>query len=182
MAKLPIRFGPSGEGSDAESEKPGDTVGSNEASVLGAPVDVEQALERWRDRALRLQAEKENYRKHVRRRAKEEIAVERERILRAFLGIADDLARALEAEQADAMSLRKGVEMTYRNLRRALEQEGASVIDALGTRFDPEWHEAVSTVPYREARVKPRTVVDVVEEGYRMGDRVLRPARVVVAV
>jgi molecular chaperone GrpE len=72
--------------------------------------------------------------------------------------------------------------MTYRNLRQSLDREGLQEIEAQGQVFDPTWHEAVGTVPHRDAGVKPQTVVEVMEEGYRLGDRIVRPARVIVAV
>jgi molecular chaperone GrpE len=136
----------------------------------------------WRDRALRLQAERENYRKRQRRLAEEQVAAERERFLRTLLDIVDDLTRALNAHEADAASLRQGVAMTYRGLRQALDREGVEPIEAQDQRFDPTWQEAVGTVAHRDAGVKPETVVDVVQEGYRVDNRILRPARVIVAV
>jgi molecular chaperone GrpE len=152
---------------------------------IGAVVEPgkgKEDLEMWRDRALRLQAERENYRKRQRRLAEEQVVANRKRMLCAFLGVADDLARALNAHEADAASLRQGVAMTYRNLRQALDHEGVQAIEAKGEPFDPTWHEAVGTVRHQDADVKPQTVIDVMEEGYRLGERVLRPARVIVAV
>jgi molecular chaperone GrpE len=102
-------------------------------------------------------------------------------VLRSFLRVADDLERALNADGVDGDSLRQGVDLTHQALMRILDQEGAEPIEALGQPFDPAWHEAVGTVPNGHAGVKPDTVVEVVEAGYRMGDRLLRPARVIVA-
>jgi molecular chaperone GrpE len=141
----------------------------------------EESLQVWRDRALRLQAEMENFRKRQRRLAEERILADRERVLRSFLRVADDLERALNADGVDSDSLRQGVDLTHQALMRILDQEGAEPIEALGQPFDPAWHEAVGTVPNGHARVKPDTVVEVVEAGYRMGGRLLRPARVIVA-
>jgi molecular chaperone GrpE len=143
--------------------------------------EEEESLDLWRDRALRLQAEIENFRKRQQRLAEERILADRERLLRAFLRVADDLERALNADGADAGDLRQGVDLTYRSLVRLLDQEGAEPIDAAGRPFDPAWHEAVGTVPHVRAGAAPDTVVEVVEAGYRLGDRLLRPARVIVA-
>ena len=140
-----------------------------------------ESLEAWRDRALRLQAEIENFRKRQRRLAEERILADRERLLRSFLRVADDLERALNADGVDGENLRQGVDLTHQTLMRILDQEGAEPIEALGQPFDPAWHEAVGTVPNGHAGVEPDTVVEVVEAGYRMGDRLLRPARVIVA-
>jgi molecular chaperone GrpE (heat shock protein) len=152
----------------------------------GSPADTdhpgEESIEIWRDRALRLQAEIENYRKRQRRLAQKEIASERERLLNAFAHVADDLRRALDAGESDAKGLREGVALTYRNLVRLLSQEGVEPIEAQGERFNPALHEAVATVPHAKAGVQPQTVIEVTERGYKMGERLLRPARVIVAV
>lgn len=141
---------------------------------------LEEELETWRDRALRLQAELENFRKRQRRLAEDRIEANRVRLLRNFLMVADDLDRALRAE-GDQESLRDGVEMTYRSLKQMLKQEGVEQIVAEGGRFDPEWHEAVGTVPHQQADVRRDTIVEVTQEGYILNGRLLRPARVIVA-
>jgi molecular chaperone GrpE len=143
--------------------------------------EEENSADEWRDRALRLQAEMENFRKRQQRLADERVSSDRERLLRAFLGVADDLDRALRADGNDVESLRQGVDLTYKSLLRVLNQEGAEPIEAVHQTFDPQWHEAVGTVPHNKVDVEPDTVVEVVQKGYRLGDRLLRPARVLVA-
>ncbi len=151
----------------------------------------EESVEIWRDRALRLQAEIDNFRKRQRRLAEERVVADRERLLRSFLRVGDDLERALAQQTAaqrtanaggtDVESLRQGVDLTYRSLMHMLDQEGAEPIEAAGQPFDPAWHEAVGTVPSPNVGVEPDTVVEVVQTGYRLGDRLLRPARVIAA-
>lgn len=141
---------------------------------------LKEELETWRDRALRLQAEIENFRKRQQRLTEERIETNRARLLRNFLMIADDLERALRAE-GNQESLRDGVEMTHRSAQQLLKQEGVEQIEAEGESFDPEWHEAVGTVPHQEADVDRDVVVKVTQQGYRLDGRLLRPARVVVA-
>lgn len=136
----------------------------------------------WQDRALRLQAEMENYRRRQRRLARDEIESERERLLKAFLEVVDDLERALASPSGGGGGLREGVQLTHRAALQRLERENVARIDAQGHRFDPSWHEAVSSVPGRPLGVAPGMVIQVLEPGYRLGDRLLRPARVVVAV
>jgi molecular chaperone GrpE len=135
----------------------------------------------WRDRTLRLQADMDNYRKRQQRLADERIFANRERLLRSLAGVADDLERALNADGANPESLRQGVDLTYRAMVRLLNQEGVEPIPARGQAFDPEWHEAVGTIPHQDAGAEPDTVVEVMQAGYRLGDRLLRPARVIVA-
>jgi molecular chaperone GrpE len=141
----------------------------------------EDIAEMWRDRALRLEAEIDNFRKRQRRLAEEHITADREQLLRGFLVVADDLARALSADTADAESLRQGVDLTLQGLMRLLDQHGVESVPAEGTAFDPKWHEAVGTVSHAVAGVEPDTVVKTIQPGYRLGERLLRPARVVVA-
>lgn len=145
-------------------------------------VERESEEESWRDRALRLQAEMDNFRKRQQRRADEQIDEERVRILGAFLPIVDDLERALAASGGDDQGLRQGVELIRRSALKLLQQEGVEPIEAKGQRFDPNWHEAVATVQRGGRDIAPYTITHVVEPGYRLGDRLLRPARVVVVV
>ncbi len=142
---------------------------------------LREELEQWKDRALRLEAEMDNFRKRLQRLAEERIAADRERLLRNFLDVADDLARALSVDGADAEFIRQGVELTHRSLMNLMNREGVTPIEADGQPFDPAWHEAVGTVPAQQVGKEPDTVVHVVRAGYRIGDRLLRPARVIVA-
>ncbi len=134
------------------------------------------------NRALRLQAEMDTYRLRQQRLAQERIKEERQRLLRAFLGVVDDLERALQATAGDSASLRQGVELTHRAALQLLGKEGVEQIKTQDSPFDPHWHEAVATVGHRGANTEPDTVVQVMEAGYRQGERLLRPAKVVVAV
>lgn len=135
----------------------------------------------WRDLALRLQAEMDNYRKRQQRRAQDEIQAERERLLAAFLGTVDNLERALRSA-GDGQALRQGVQLTHHEAMQLLGKEGVQQVEALDQKFDPAWHDAVATVGHRQANVAPDTVVQVVQPGYRLGDQLLRPAKVIVAV
>jgi molecular chaperone GrpE len=135
----------------------------------------------WRDIALRLQAEMENYRKRQQRLAQDQIRTERERLLGAFLETVDNLDRALSSP-GDGHALRQGVQLTRRDALKLLGKEGVEPVEALNRSFDPAWHEAVATVEHRRANATPETVVQVLQPGYRLGDQLLRPAKVIVAV
>jgi molecular chaperone GrpE len=133
----------------------------------------------WEEKAQRLQAEMDNFRKRQERRADEAIAAERERLLALFLPAIDNLGRALAYQDAqNEEHVRQGVELTRRELLRVLESEGVVPLETIGKPFDPEWHEALATIP---AEVEPGTIVEQVETGYKLGDKLLCPARVVVA-
>jgi molecular chaperone GrpE len=132
----------------------------------------------WQAIALRQQAEMDNFRKRQTRRADEAITAERERLLRSVLPLADNLNRALSYNHVTENNLRQGIELTQRELLRFLEAEGVSKIETIGQPFTPELHEALATVP---AQAESDTVIEEIEAGYRLGDKLLRPARVVVA-
>ncbi len=120
-------------------------------------------------------------------RSRRDVAKEVERAKRAFLAevldIVDNLDRAIEAATAspNAQTLLQGVEMIRSQVLARLEGFGVTRIAALGERFDPAYHEAVTTVPATDEAARDR-VVGVVRQGYRIGDDVLRPAVVAVAV
>lgn len=126
----------------------------------------------------RLKADFDNYRKRAAREQEALVARAHERLVAELLPILDDLGRALEAaEEHEEAKLEEGVRLVHRNLAAALEREGLEEIPVDG-RFDPHVHEALLTQPSEE---EEGSVIDVVQKGYKLGDRVLRPARVVVS-
>lgn len=134
----------------------------------------------WRDVALRLKAEMENYRKRQKRWADDEVLRDKERLLRHFLGILDDLEVALVHLDA-SNAVHQGVQVAYDGMLALLLREGVERIFAQGMPFDPMRHEAVAVVPARGADREEMRVVEVTSPGYLFADRVLRPAKVVVA-
>jgi len=126
----------------------------------------------------RLAAEFENYRKRVAREQQALSTRAAERLVKELLPIVDDLERALEAaEEHEEAKLEEGVRLVHRQLASALEREGLAEIETSGT-FDPHVHEALLAQP---SEADEGSVIEVLQKGYRLGDRVLRPARVVVA-
>jgi molecular chaperone GrpE len=138
----------------------------------------------WCDHALRLQAEMENFRKRQRKLAQDQIESERQRLMFAFLRVVDNLERALGSPSAaaDDAGLRQGVQLTLRAALQFLEQEGVEQVEAENHPFDPTWQEAISTIAHERAGTSPETVVRVLEPGYRLGNQLLRPAKVIVAM
>lgn len=120
----------------------------------------------------------ENFRKRQQRRADEAIAAEKERLLRQFLPLADNLQRALNQNTDNVAALQAGIELTLRQLEQTLATEGVTRMKTVGQPFDPAWHEAVAIVP---ADAAPDTVVDEVEAGYKLNEKLLRPAKLIVA-
>jgi molecular chaperone GrpE len=131
------------------------------------------------DSYLRLAADFDNYRKRVAREHVELTKRANERILNELLPVLDDLERALEAASAhEEAKLEEGVELVHRSLAALLERHGLTPIETEGA-FDPHVHEALLAQPGEG--VDPGSVLQVLQKGYRLGDRVLRPARVIVA-
>jgi molecular chaperone GrpE len=130
------------------------------------------------DTLQRLQADFDNYRKRAARDQESLVARAGERIVKELIPILDDLERALEAaEQHEEAQLEEGVKLVHRQLEQLLEKEGLAIVETEG-RFDPHVHEALLTQP---SDADEGSVIEVLQKGYRLGDRVLRPARVVVA-
>ena len=167
--------------------------GGDGASSDPAPADPAMEIARLEaekadltDRLVRLAAEMDNLRKRTDR----ELTDTRKYAVTKFAGdmlvVGDNLKRTLEAVPAEKMAedealkaLVEGVEVTGREMERLLERNGIARISAIGERFDPHRHQAMFEVP--DANVAPGTVVQVVQEGYQIGDRVLRAALVGVA-
>jgi molecular chaperone GrpE len=131
------------------------------------------------DRLLRLAAEFDNYKKRAARERNEYVALANERLVKALLPILDDLERALEAaSEHEEAKLEEGVRLVHRSLGQLLEREGVEEIDTSGA-FDPHVHEAMLAQPAEDA--ESGSVLDVLQKGYKIGSRVVRPARVIVA-
>jgi molecular chaperone GrpE len=133
-----------------------------------------------RDRMLRIAAEFENYKKRVRKEQTEAEVKVTERLLRDFLEVLDNLERAAAADSADPKVVQQGVQLVARLFQSKLERYEVKTFEAKGQAFDPRVHDAISQVPTADA--PPGSVVSEVQRGYRIGERLLRPAMVVVAV
>jgi molecular chaperone GrpE len=158
-------------------------VEESEPETAPTPDDRLAAVSAERDEYLalaqRVQADFENYRKRAVRDQERLVAHAHERLVRELLPVLDDLERALEAAaKHEEAQLVDGVQLVERALRGALAKEGLTEIETAG-QFDPHVHEALLTQP--SADTEPGTVLEVVQRGYRLGDRVVRPARVIVS-
>ena len=140
-----------------------------------------QAAENW-DKALRATAELENVRRRVERESAQAQKYALERILGELIGVNDSLELALKAvagENAETRKHLEGLELTHKQLWQTLERYGVSQVDPQGQPFNPEFHEAVSTLESGE--MAPNHVLSVMQKGYKLHDRLLRPAMVVVS-
>lgn len=137
-----------------------------------------------KDKYLRLAAEMDNLRRRTEREIKDAKTYAAAAFARDMLSVSDNLRRALEAVPAEAraaaeaglMALVEGVEMTERSMLAALERHGVKKIEPAGQKFDPNFHQAMFEIP--NADIPSNTVIQVVQDGFVIGDRVLRPAMV----
>jgi molecular chaperone GrpE len=145
-------------------------------------VEAQAKASEWEDKFIRAHAEMQN----IQRRAREERELlQRYRsqdLAKKVLPSLDNLERALATEVNDeaGASLKKGIEMVRESLVNALQEEGVVEIEAEGKTFDPNLHQAVQTIPASE-EAPAETIVQVLQKGYKLQDRVLRPAMVIVA-
>jgi molecular chaperone GrpE len=144
-------------------------------------VSLEQQLADAQERLLRTQAELENYRKRARREYEEAQRYREIDLLRDLLPVLDNVLRAIEASTttSDVESLRSGFRMTAQQIEKLLESHGCGTIATDGTPFDPTVHDAILQQP--TATAAPGTIVGTASRGYKLHDRVVRPAQVIVA-
>lgn len=167
----------------AQGEAANDQGQPTEEDVL---LRLAQENEELKDRALRVAAEMDNLRKRTARDVHEARSYSIANFARDMLNVSDNLRRALDAVPADQReggdaglkALVEGVEMTERSMLSALERHGVKQIDPKGEKFDPNFHQAMFEVP---GDAPAGTVVQVVQNGFVIGERVLRPAMVGVA-
>jgi molecular chaperone GrpE len=139
----------------------------------------EEAVD-WRDMALRLRADMDNYRKRQQRIAEEQIAAERRRLLAAFLAVPDNLERIVAHLRPDDPH-QQSIKVVHDDFMKLLRVEGVEPLDAVGAPFDPMQHDAAAMIPAAKGQRAELLVVDEERKGYRIGTQILRPARVIVA-
>jgi molecular chaperone GrpE len=178
-------------GPGREAEEPTGADSAAVAADLDRLVDdLKRERDEYLDLAQRARADFENYRKRAAREGQEALVRGKTEVGRAVLPAVDALERAIanhvapgrEAEEAtggDPGGLAEGVALVHKELEGALAAAGITAIDPTGDAFDPELHEALSTRPAEDGE-EPGTVVETMQRGYRIGETLIRPARVVV--
>ena len=149
------------------------------AGLAARLAEAEAATAEMRETLLRERAELENQRRRLQRDLEQARRYANEKLLAELLPVADSLERGLAVEGADAAALRAGMDLTLRALVKVVESAGLTALDPQGQPFDPERHQAMSMV--ESAEYAPDTVVSVLQKGYLLNDRLLRPALVAVA-
>ena len=157
-----------------ETDKSAETAGAQSAGD-GALSDVER---QWQDKYLRLVAEFDNYRKRTLKEKMDLVASGGEDVIKSLLGVMDDIDRALVAmsQTDDIESVRKGIELIHQKLLDTLHAKGVQEIEAIGSELDTDLHEAVAKLPVEDD--KKGKIIEVVQKGYKLKDKVVRYAKV----
>ncbi len=142
---------------------------------------IEAELSEARDKYLRLYSDFENYKKRVARDRVELTKMAGADVFLSVLPVMDDMERAIKAmnETADAEAVKEGLNLIYNKLKSTTEAKGLKAMESIGKAFDPDLHDAITNVPASSEEMKGK-VVDEVEKGYYLNDKVIRHAKVIV--
>ncbi len=167
-------------GDEPVEEEATDTVSDNEQTEEAPQETKEAEGQDWRDKFLRLQAEFDNYRKRTRREKMDLVQNGGADTLKGFLPVVDDIDRAVAAmaKSDDVEAMRQGVDLIAAKIGEILKQRGVVEIEAIGLELDTDHHEAIAR--FAAGEDQKGKIIDVVQKGYLMGDKVLRFAKVVV--
>ena len=165
--------------SDADLFQPDEITDS--ASADSQEKSVQEELQIYQDKYIRLAAEFENYKRRAQRDQSDAIRYANESLLKNLLSTLDNLERAIQCgkDAGASGSLLEGVELTHKQFLETIEKLGLRQVSSAGSLFDPNMHQAVAQV--ESETVAPNTVVEEFQKGYFLHDRILRPAMVTVA-
>jgi len=166
---------------EATPEAPAEEL-TEEEKLVKELEDAQSAIEEQKDKYLRLSAEFDNYRKRTLKEKAELIKNGAEKTLTAILPILDDFERALKNLEAteETKAMKEGVELIFTKFQKVLQQEGLQAIETEGKDFDVDFCEAIALVPAPSEDLKGK-ILDCVQTGYMLNDKVIRHAKVVVA-
>ena len=167
----------------SEASETQENASSEEKELTAEELEeAQKVIDEQKDKYLRLSAEFDNFRKRTLKEKAELIKNGGEKAINAILPILDDLERALQNMQKaeDVKAIYEGVELIYQKFLKNLHQEGLEKMEPVGEAFDTDFHEAVALVPAPSAEQKGK-VLDCVQTGYKLNEKVIRHAKVVVA-
>jgi len=161
--------------------------GQNETSTDTSSANVDELtllksqLEEQKDKFLRLFAEFDNYKKRVAKEKLELFSMAGKDIIVDFLAVLDDFDRANKAnEQSEDLSaIKDGIALIFDKMKKTMDKKGVKEVEAINSPFDPEKHEAITEIPAPNDEMKGK-VIDVMEKGYMMNDKIIRYAKVIV--
>ena len=155
-------------------------VADQETKTEDASEKMAAEIAEWRDKYVRLSAEFDNYRKRTLKEKMDLMSSAGEDVIKSLLPVMDDLERALAATEkaSDVAAVREGVVLISNKLRDTLRGRGLAEIEAVGQELDTDFHEAVAKIPAQDETQKGR-IIDVVQKGYKLNDKVIRHSKVV---
>ena len=164
-----------------KAEESFDPETADRAQLLVKYSELEEQLRQAEERVLRTAADAENFKRRLQREKEEQIRYANETFMRQLLPVIDNLERALQhsATAPNQESLLEGVNMTLKGFIETLSRFGCTVLETIGKTFDPNFHEAVSQE--ESSKVEPNTVLQELQKGYMLKERLLRPAMVIVS-
>ncbi|MCE3228463.1 MAG: GrpE protein [Bacteroidetes bacterium] len=171
------------DGADNTSETPETTAENAENKGSGSKTtDLEQKVNDLNDKYLRLYSEFDNYRKRTIKEKSDIIKSAGEDIFKALLPVIDDFERAMKANEKidDVNAIKEGIQLIYNKLKGNVQSRGLTAFETIGTAFDSDTMEAITHIPAVDESQKGK-VIDEVEKGYKLGDKVIRFAKVVIA-
>lgn len=169
--------------SEATEEKTAEEKEMSEEERMEAELAKKEAeVTDLKDKYLRLSAEFDNYRKRTMKEKAELILNGAEKCITSLLPVVDDFERALKNMETatDVAAVKEGVDLIYKKVMTTLEQNGVKVIDAMDKELDTDFHEAIAVVPVPEEEKKGK-IIDCVQTGYTLNEKVIRHSKVVVA-
>ena len=171
---------PNCEGESCDNVADDDVQQTDNSAETDAQSGVAAEVAEWKDKYLRLQAEFDNYRKRTLKEKMDLVAAGGEDVIKEMLGVVDDMDRAQASMAAsdNIDSIREGVELIARKLSEVMRAKGVSEIEAVGLPLDTDLHEAIAKFPVEDER--KGLIIDVVQKGYKLKDKVIRYAKVVV--
>ncbi len=168
-------------GEIAEEKKEIPLEDMKKTELIEKAKEIQESADRNYDLYMRSQAEIENLKKRFQKDKSDLIKFSNESLIKQLLIIIDNLEKAISAslDENPIDAVREGVELTLKGLLDTLEKSGLSLVQAKGEQFDPNFHEAISAM--EDNKVKPGTVVQVLQKGYTLNERLIRPAMVIVS-
>lgn len=173
---------PDAEAAQAQENASGETTSERGEDVQAKELEeVKEQLEVQKDKYLRLSAEFDNYRKRTMKEKAELVLNGGEKTISSILPVLDDFERALQnmEKTTDVNAVKEGVEIIYNKFMKVLRENGVKVIEAKGLPLNTDFHEAIAVIPAPEEALKGK-VLDCVQNGYTLNDKVIRHAKVVV--
>ncbi|MBL7935850.1 MAG: nucleotide exchange factor GrpE [Bacteroidia bacterium] len=167
---------------ESNNEQPvEETTPENNQETVGQPVNYEAKIAELNDKYLRLYSEFDNYRKRTIKEKSDIIRSAGEDVFKAIIPSIDDFERAIKANETvtEVEPIKEGISLIYHKLKLACTQKGLEPIESIGKPFDVDLMESITNIPAPSEEMKGK-VIDEVEKGYKLGDKVIRFAKVVV--